>query len=148
MPCFAFFVPLGISLLRTRWDGWLADLTKTFIGSPLAYATTGVPDVIVGAHYADPEDKKFTAELAGAITQCDVAVFDDITSTNMGTGDYLSTASLPLPKLLEKWPGLYQTYSSFLMLCCRAKWPPVMSGGTAKTPSGLYSYNDDFKVLG
>jgi|GEM_PF-5878262 len=147
LPCFGFFVPLGISLQRTRYDGWLANLASSFIEAPKAYATTGVPDLIVGAHYIEPEDKGFSAQLEGAIGLCDIAVLDDVESSNLGTGNYQQTASLPLAELLDKWPGLTSSYSQFLMLCCRARWPPVMSGGTQRTPSGLYTYNDDFKIL-
>jgi len=148
LPCFAFLVPIGVSLERTRYDTWLAGLAKSFVESPLAYSTTGVPDVIIGAHFTEIKaEEAVEKQLATVIDLCDVAVFEDMTSSNLGVNDYMSTASVPLHEFLGKWPGLYGSYNQFLMHCCRARWPPQQSGGIARVPSGLYTYNDDFKIL-
>lgn len=147
LPCFAWFVPAGVSLSRTRYDGWLGELVEIFSESRLAFCTTGIPNAIVGAHYIEPREAGLEEVLAQAITICDIAVLADMESSGLGTGPYQHSASLPLAELLTKWPHAEQTYSAFLLHTCRAKWPPQMAKGTEATASGIYSFNDDFKSL-
>jgi hypothetical protein len=56
-PAFAFLVPLGKSLERTRADGWAEQAARKFASAPLAFATAGIPKLVVGAHFCDTSDR-------------------------------------------------------------------------------------------
>lgn len=149
LACFAFLVPIGVSLKRTRYDNWANLLASQFADAPLAFACAGTPDIMVGAHYIEPEDKNYATALEQALTICHIAVFDDITRTLDSDNSYNSFAVLPLAALLNGAPSLRRRYSNFLLHCCRSRWDPAAtskSTGTQATAQGLYAFDDQFRT--
>jgi hypothetical protein len=147
---FAFLVPVGVSLSRTRYDEWAGEAARKFASAPLAFATAGVPDLIVGAHYFESEDKSYAGALSHALPFCDIAVFDNITPPANPDQDFNQSAALPLSELLYGGQAqLRVNYSAFLMHCCRSPWTPkATSKGSSRVlvADGLYAFDDGFRA--
>jgi hypothetical protein len=56
--------------------------------------------------------------------------------------------AIPLVELVGR--GTFGRYSEYLMHCCRPAWPPAggtTTHGIAKTPEGLFAYDDAFHAM-
>ena len=61
---------------------------------------------------------------------------------------FFDNDAIPLVEVVGH--GTFALYSQYLMHCCRPAWPPkggTTTGAAAKTPQGLYAYDDAFRAM-
>ena len=147
IPCFAYLVPTKYSLQRTCYDDWAVEASSKFRDASLAFATAGIPQQVVGAHYLESFDSNYSKTLAKALPSCDIAVLADFASKDQTWNQF---AALPLVNLLHGKPALRASYSGFILHCCRPVWNPeklMPEKDGVSTATGLYAYDDAFRSL-